>query len=450
MAWVDISENTYKKVHIDKWDHDGIIGSAASNNFYLVLQYDNTACTPTSAKIRFVLKKSKSGSYTDTFHLLVNPTDSTKRSLYELKDDTSGNSWPYYGPAFTVTKTYSASTFTIPAFWSCNDGGHNTTHTATNFYNNYKDSTWRGQNLRCTHAAANIAIYADRTVATNISSGTVSIIDNYNNTFTLKGTKGASGINNPSTGPTLKWGYNTKYSNTFTNGSIITLSASGDTSATRTVYAKSITGAAYGNEQIAFAQLDVRQYVGPGEPGKPVISYSKNRLTVKENWLFNWMLATKTNDSSPVVGYRIRLYRKRGNNDFIKLPIYDSDGKNLSAKAVSSGDIYYDRDGDYPSIYIYPAYYSKDVHSDEPDILPGDQIKLAVTAYTRYGKDNTGNQLFKTSEVASDVSTVQNAGIMRVKIGTWKEGQVYVKVGGTWKEAEVVQTKVNGYWKESE
>lgn len=283
-----------------------------------------------------------------------------------------------------------------------------------------------------------------------VSKGTVSITDNYNNTFTLNGTKGASGINNPSTGPTLKWGYNTKYSNTFTNGSTMTLSASGDTNATRTVYAKSITGATYGDEQTAFAQLDVRQYVGPGEPGKPVISYSKNRLTVKENWLFNWVLATKTNDSSPVVGYRIRLYRKRGNSDFIKLPIYDSDGKNLSIKAVSSGDIYYDRDGEYPFIYIYPAYYSKDVHPDEPDILPGDQIKLAVTAYTRYGKDNTGNQLFKTSEVASDVSTVQNAGIMRVKIGTWKEGQVYVKVGGAWKEAEVVQTKVNGYWKESE
>lgn len=285
-----------------------------------------------------------------------------------------------------------------------------------------------------------------------VGNGTVSITDNYNNTFTLNGTKGASGINNPSTGPILKWGYNTKYSNTFTNGSIITLSASGDTSATRTVYAKSITGATYGDDQkIATAQLDVRQYIGPGESGKPVIFYNKNRLTTKENWWFSWTTAIKINDSSPVMGYRIRLYRKRGNSDFIKLPIYDSDGKNLSIKAVSGGDIYYDKDGNYPFIYIYPAYYSKAVHPDEPDILPGDQIKLTVNAYTRYGKDNTGNQLFKTSEVASDVSTVQNAGIMRVKVGgTWKEGQVYVKVGGTWKEAEVVQTKVNGYWKESE
>lgn len=285
-----------------------------------------------------------------------------------------------------------------------------------------------------------------------VGIGTVSITDNYNNTFTLNGTKGASGINNPSTGPILKWGYNTKYSNTFTNGSTITLSASGDTSATRTVYAKSITGATYGDDQkIATAQLDVRQYIGPGESGKPVIFYNKNRLTTKENWWFSWTTAIKINDSSPVMGYRIRLYRKRGNSDFIKLPIYDSDGKNLSIKAVSGGDIYYDKDGNYPFIYIYPAYYSKAVHPDEPDILPGDQIKLTVNAYTRYGKDNTGNQLFKTSEVASDVSTVQNAGIMRVKVGgTWKEGQVYVKVGGAWKEAEVVQTKVNGYWKESE
>lgn len=286
-----------------------------------------------------------------------------------------------------------------------------------------------------------------------VGKGTVSITDNYNNTFTLKGTKGASGINNPSTGPTLKWGYDTRYSNTFTNNSniVLTIVTNSQTDATRPIYAKSITGATYGNDQTAFAQLDVRQYVGPSAPGKPVISYNKNRLTTKENWLFTWTSATKTNDSSPVKGYRIRLYRKRGNSDFVKLPIYGSDGKYLSTKVVSSGDIYYDRAGNYLSVYIYPAYYSKDIHPDEPDILPGDQIKLAVSAYTQYGKDNTGNQLFRTGEVFSDVSTIQNAGIMRVKVGgAWKEGQVYIKVGGAWKEAEVVQTKVNGDWKESE
>lgn len=286
-----------------------------------------------------------------------------------------------------------------------------------------------------------------------VGKGTVSITDNYNNTFTLKGTKGASGINNPSTGPTLKWGYDTRYSNTFTNNSNIALTiiTNSQTDAIRPVYAKSITSATYGNDQTAFAQLDVRQYVGPSAPGKPVISYSKNRLTTKENWLFTWTSATKTNDSSPVKGYRIRLYRKRGNSDFVKLPIYSSDGSYLSAKVASSGDIYYDRAGNHLSVYIYPAYYSKDIHPDDPDILPGDQIKLAVSAYTQYGKDNTGNQLFGTGEVFSDVSTIQNAGIMRVKVGgAWKEGQVYVKVGGVWKEAEVVQTKVNGDWKESE
>ena len=39
---------------------------------------------------------------------------------------------------------------------------------------------------------------------------------------------------------------------------------------------------------------------------------------------------------------------------------------------------------------------------------------------------------------------------MRAKLsGAWKEGQVYVKISGDWKEAAAVYVKINGSWKES-
>ena len=47
--------------------------------------------------------------------------------------------------------------------------------------------------------------------------------------------------------------------------------------------------------------------------------------------------------------------------------------------------------------------------------------------------------------------TIQNSGIMRVKANNvWTEGQVWVKVDGNWKEADVVKVKVNGVWEDSE
>ena len=84
---------------------------------------------------------------------------------------------------------------------------------------------------------------------------------------------------------------------------------------------------------------------------------------------------------------------------------------------------------------------------------PGDTVQLGIYSYTKNG---AGTQLFNgngasSAEVRSDISTVQNAGIVRIKVGgSWKEGQVYVKVSGEWKEAQSVSTKVNGTWKESQ
>lgn len=293
-----------------------------------------------------------------------------------------------------------------------------------------------------------------RTYYTNIGDTKTVITDNYDNTFNIKATKGAAGTNNPSTLTNLEWGYSSSYGKSYANGETIPLTISG-TAATRIVYANAFTEATHGYGNGNAVSKEIRQYIGPNQPTGLKLSYNKNRFTLGENWTLSWTAATAANSSSPVKGYRIRLYRKRGTGNFVKLPIFRNDGWYLSSKVISSGDIYYDRDNSETStptsITIYPEYYTKDIHPDEPDILPGDIIKFAVTAYTRYGKENTGEQLFKTSETFSSEYTVENAGIMRVKAGgSWKEGQVWIKTNGSWKEAESVHIKTGGAWKESQ
>lgn len=461
MAWKDISTSTFK--HTFNCEYD----TAARGAVFVTLQYDDSAISPTEAKIRFKLNKDNSkvsGDLFDTFYLLLNP-DSSDRKLYGLKTVYTGsnpnrNAWPYYSDSLTLTKTYSTSYFKIPKFWLCNNANKTVNTTAQDFYEGYSDSAWRGRNLRTTSAAKDISIASDTTVAGAIKAGSVSITDKFNNSFVITATKGASGTNNTSGGPTnLKWGYDTNYSSSYTSGATNKLTVSG-TGKTRRVYAKATTTAEYGEDKVAYAKdgngtagIDIRQYVGPNKPTGLKVTYNKDRLTVKENWTLSWT-APSINNECPIKGYRIRLYRKRGNEAWIKLPIYDTSGNMghlTTITNVTPNDVYWDRDGTSVTATVYTIHYNKEITPAYPDILPGDIIKFSVTAYTRYGANYDGDKLFKTDEAFSSEYAVQNAGVLRVKqSGTWKEGQVFVKVSGVWKEADIVSVKVNGKWEESE
>lgn len=279
------------------------------------------------------------------------------------------------------------------------------------------------------------SVTLSRRYYTNVGAPTISIKDNYDNSFTITATKGANGTNNTAKDITdLLWSYTNSTSgrSKYTSGIKIDLTTSG-TADTRTVYAWATTTATYGDDKTNKVDTAIKQYLAPSAPGKPVISYTKNRLTIKENWTFTWAAATKANGSSPLKGYRIRLY-KNG----VTIPILGSTGNVLTTTGT---DKYYDRNGTTRTLTIDPAAHG---------FLPGDQVKLVVYAYTRYGIDNSGAQLFGAG-TTSATSTVQNAGVIHVKVGNvWKEGQVHVKVNGVWKEAEVVSTKVGSKWIESE
>lgn len=296
----------------------------------------------------------------------------------------------------------------------------------------------------CTFAWGSNADYKTRTSGeavekvkyyTAIGKPSVSIIDNNDNTFTISGTNASSGTNNTAS-TSYAWGYSTSYGNSGTGTKSLNIATPGN--ATRTVYAKATASPSWSKDtdKTATTSLAIKQYVAPSDPGVPSIKYTKSRLTLKENWTINWAPATATNSSSPVVGYRIRVYRKsKGASEFSTIPIKSM----TTGELLTTSSNYYDREIDNTTMKINPV---------QNDIAVGDTIKIGIYSYT---KDGNGVKKFSDTNVFSKSYVVQNAGIVNAKVsGAYKEGQVFVKVNGAWKEAESISAKVNGTWKESQ
>ena len=285
-----------------------------------------------------------------------------------------------------------------------------------------------------------------------VGKGTVTITDNYNNTFSITGTKG-TGVNNPSSGPVLSWGYSTSYGSSVSNPNSLTIADK--SSATRRVYAKGVTSAEYGSSTTATTYADIRQYVAPGNPGEPLIGAvvtGNQRLTNDIVWDWYWSKATPANGSSPVVGYRIRLYK---NGSPIKgLYVTKDSGGNHYLNVGSDTNKFVDYEGfDDISSESYLYLKISNPKATNFNFKPGDTVKLGLFAYTRKGKNNDNSTQMFSGNATNQISTtytVQNKGTVKLKVGSsWKDGQVYVKVGSTWKEAQSVYTKVGSTWKES-
>lgn len=283
---------------------------------------------------------------------------------------------------------------------------------------------------------------------TDIGTGTVSITDNGNNSYTVSGGMGSAGTNNAINGATLYWASgkdstgNWDYSTqSFSTGSSKTVSFTPTSAATRTVAGAVVTDGVHNDTDTGWITKSIKQYKDPGAPGKPVLdasSYRNGRLTIKQNWKYTWTAGTDGTGSCPVLGYRIRIY-KNGS----LLTGFSASSNSVLIKNSGTNE-YVDRAGKTDcTIIIDPVSFG---------FVPGDTIQIGIYAYAQNGAGwwlyNGGG--LGTAQVCSDTSTVQNSGIMRVKpAGSWKEGVVWVKVNNTWVEAEVVYTKVSNVWKES-
>jgi hypothetical protein len=270
------------------------------------------------------------------------------------------------------------------------------------------------------------------------------ITDNGNNTATISGYLGSNGSNNGITGSTLYWTTNGMQPS---GGSWYTPSESmGATSGGAYSKTIDIPDGCSGIWAVIYCDFkhnrtntqhiygSVRYYKAPGDPGKPTISYTKSRLTIKEPWTFSWSAASAGNSNSPINGYSFRLYK---NGVIIPGLVVGTD--NYITKNSLATHTYVDRESTSRTVVIDPTDFG---------FLPGDTVKLGIWAYSKNGKNTL---LYNADEVISDTYTVQNAGIVQVRTASgWHEGQVHVRTASGWHEAETVQVRTASGWKESE
>lgn len=473
MAWVDIKEVLYDSY-------------ASYGTVYAKLQYDDARSTPNTLVVRFTGKCTS--RTTDGYCVLWKPGDSSGERLYQIKTRNSATT-TQSGSEFTITKDYSANSFPIATWWLCHTGQTSTSDgtldltnrkikfadwqtsdgKAKSFYQCFNYDGWHKDHPRGSYkeviAASSFTATIDNGLdATGVGKGSCTVTDNYNNTFTITVTPGAAGSNNPVTSKSIwwtqtrnsantDWSYSTaNNSETFTGSSYsktFALSITNSANATKTVAGAVTTVGTYtytdaegkkvkNYSDSGWKTANIKQYVAPSNPTSVTLSWTKRKPTNKENLTYSWSGAAKANNSSPITGYCIALY-KNGVNVQIK----NNSGTNLCTQNANGTWIWR---SDRTSMTIYPNQYN---------LKKGDTLQLKVKAYTQYGASNTGSYLEASGTTDSEVTTIQSSNTIYIKTGTstWEEAEgLYIKTGpDTWEEADGLYIKTNTTtWEETE
>lgn len=173
---------------------------------------------------------------------------------------------------------------------------------------------------------------------------------------------------------------------------------------------------------------NLKYYAVPTIEQAPVITCTKNKLTVREPWTVSWK-GKEGNSNTPIQGYYVFIYQN-GNN----IMLVDDSDQILSKQAHNNEWAWNTKSS---TITISPK---------ANNFKAEDEITIKVIAW---GKNGAGDLML--SSPSSCTETIENAGIVRVKVNNvWREGQVWVKAGGTWHEAETVFVKTSTGWKESQ
>ena len=272
---------------------------------------------------------------------------------------------------------------------------------------------------------------------TSIQKGSVTITDNLNNSYTVTAKTPVSPNNNRIRSNVLTY-YRLKATGAAdeiteqlqSNYEFIdTIEFTPtDNSNTRLVTAMLDTTGTHQSPSRAQDSKYIKCYVAPSVPGRPVISNTK--VTITDSVTYTWTAATKNNNTSPVRGYRVRIFKngseivglaKSGVNDIIKA--------DTNARWVDFGS----------NILSVSFDLSNLGFSAE------DTVSVGVYSYTLNGK---GTRIFSTNQVKSGLSTIENDTVFHVKVnGQWEAGEVYAKVDGQWKKAKSLYAKVDGKWK---
>lgn len=455
-TWVDYKTTDYTGYLTATYKESGRVK--------VTLQYDKDTITPVKMKIRFKIDNPKDYYRGDEYFIFWRPNDKNDEKFFRVKE--ANTAWPDYSSTLEITKKYTDASFSIPEHWLCHTGNicnGKTVFTKTDgyLYMTYGDAatkkiywyfTNNRKNYKTIISAHSVTVSGTKATAVSVSAPTIT--DHGNNTYTITASAGKAGTSNAVKSSTLY--YRAGGSGDYTKASSLTaiskkkLSVSNST-ASQTIYAYTVVDGTYNDVTSSTTSKAVKNYVMPSYPGKPALSsgsYKNGRLTIKQNWTYTWTASTQANSSSPVNGYRIRIYKNGA-----EMTGLIQDGTNGIKKGTNSKG-YVDRATASTTVTFDPAALG---------FLPTDKVKIGLHSWTTNGAGTILWSGSGTTQVYSDEVTVQHAGIVRINIGTstapnWKEGQVFVNLGTStapnWKEADAVYVNIGTStapnWQESE
>lgn len=480
MAWKNIGYmNPGKAEYTRDWDdylfggYDSLGGKITLN---IEFDKDSTNCTSALCRFRLNCPNDTENSW-NLYYVLINPISESKPgTLIKLKGTWTEYSAPkdfnYYSTTyanhtdtsnkgtFTLTKNSGDATFKMPPIWIINDGQGNYSGRKATAKAMYKAYTAGGS--RYTYTDALVAKYGELKldagksyVSSSVGEGSVTITDNGDNSCTITAKAGTKGTNNAVKGATLQYSLGMSLitgctKEKFTTEQLTTGLTTKFEIPTEDydkdvnnfyVTAKVATKGTYGGEVFSdTVTQEIKHYVAPKAPGTPEISYTKNRLTAREDWTFNWTQAEANNDNSPVAGYRLTLLK---NNQPVPATLSPGTAGYLIPSSFTT-NVYTDILGvDNCSITLNPADFN---------FKKGETVCLAVKAFSRNNSLENPKKLFSTVKSSSHY-VVESAGTVKVKVGdtggneVWTDGQVFVKVADTegnevWVEADDIMIKV--------
>lgn len=474
MAWKEISGTTHT------FTSDA--NTYTKNNIETYIEYDADRTNVTSTYIRFrarpVNENVDGVAYWDSVFVLYNANNypenigRTVRIIKKHKNYEGSCDIAEDSEGIKLTKGALDKQFEIEDYFICNNGqdagGYYAEDLIADPDNAYGYMTNGVHKNQAKGGRANWTqqipsgfydISASTTVAKPGSNPTLTVSDLGNNQVLFSGTLGSDAGTNGNEIESATIYYttdNTDPSSSSTRKSITLTAASGASYSEDISITKACTVRAYiecefkYNTTDASSSVAAKYFIKPKNPGKPYLtdnSFKNDRLIVRQNWGWQWDPANagNTEDYNEVIGYRIRCFVKRkGADDFVNTKIIDYyDKETVRSYELTSGDWVYDRtSGSYPMPMAAGDF--------EEALVPGDQIKLSVQAYSVNGVTPTPNKLL-SSRVESAPETIQNAGVVHIKAGNeWVEGQVWVKAEGEWQEAETVNVKTSEGWQESQ
>ncbi len=485
-------------------------GYANLNKYYVQFKYCVEDSAPTWVRCKVVFNNDvwKSGTGTDYFYLYSPDAD-----IYLNKNKTSktrsimlhnGNSKVIPTETeFYLFKDCFADGFYFPAYWICCQGRQGTLGTFNKDYFNINSGSRRNF---CTRVTSNLPYYDGWTPESIASrgAGNIEIINNLNNTITIKGyTNGltrASDYRYPNyiTSANLTYIINSKgttvtlfskqqYTSRADFEKTVSLPTNCDTCNVQATL--SVTGTYDLPKNVTTSLKNIPVYSGPKElTNKPTIeSFTSSTLETESNynhrsWFkFSWEWGEGHSSHSPVTGCRVYLLIKKHNDPTIwnyctNRPAgtgtyFDITYKDIDDNTISTESSKLMYNSSLPALRgLYPKVEIDHTNKRCQMIISGEDLKLEDGDYIKLMIEPWHSHLNKdgvrmwwvniqnpqdTTHTSDEILIGSNGVLFYKDSDVWKRAELYIKTNTDWVPSKDVYIKdstadVHNPWQFSE